>query len=117
MQWTTRHNICNVKFHMSDGSSSPDLENEYRLEKEFNFGDNKVGKIEIQEILNEHSIGRVHFFDREGKKLLEIKGNPLLKDHVQTTIIRESEKLCGFVLYHTNVIKGFQCLIAAAPKG
>ena len=103
---------------MSDGTTSPDLGDEYRLEKEYNFGDNDVGKVEIQEIDNENCVGRVQFFDREGEKLLEIKGNPPCKEQVQTTFIAANEKLCGFIIHHKKpLVTGWECKIAKAPIG
>ena len=118
VQWHVRHNICNIKFHMSDGNSSPDLGNEYLVEKDHHFGDNIIGMIEIQEIEKEDAICRLEFFDREGLSLLLIKGSPALKVDVHTTIIGPDEKLCGFRINHKRpLVIGMEFNIAKAATG
>jgi hypothetical protein len=52
---------------MSDGTSSPDLGTEYPLDKDYDFGDKEIGKVEIQTIKNAEAVGVIVFYSREGQ--------------------------------------------------
>jgi len=101
---------------MSDGSVSDQIGG-FKLKKQVSFEDKDIGSIQvhtlrkdaIQEALH---VGRIAFYDRQNKLIVEIRSDMELSD-LQTTVIKHDEKLAAFELYHTgSVISAVQFIIA-----
>jgi hypothetical protein len=75
--------------------------------------DSDIGKIEIQTLSNDGKVGRIAFYDRTDRLMVEIKGSYGLNGDKQVTVLSENEKLAGFEIYANEyVVMGAQFKIA-----
>lgn len=105
-----------MKFSMCDPISkvatNSDKAGGFSLDKNKNI-DCDIGKIEIQTLSNDGKVGRIAFYDRKDKLIVEIKGSYGLNGDKQVTILAENEKLAGFEIYANEyVVMGAQFKIA-----
>jgi len=105
-----------MKFFMTDPISKTNATSEkaggFSLDKNKAI-DEDIGKIEVQTLSNDGKVGRIAFYDRQEKLIIEIKGSYGLNGDKQVTLLSENEKLAGFEIYANEyVVMGAQFKIA-----
>lgn len=63
-----------LKFHWSDDTSS-DKYGGFTLDKNKDFSDHDIGKIDVYKMRDQNTLARLTFFDRKGDVIVNMQGS------------------------------------------